>query len=153
MKKSSPLTTAYNMWVHYNGTCVHYALIIPYNSSWQQCCRLKLAEAFGWENPEGRSTWEFILPNILDKEVKVHLMQAMSGAKFSSKGMFYSYEKDSTRNREEFLEYISEDNSPEQVKLIRLHLDRYAAYLGGYEREERYDSEKWKKQLTKVTGD
>lgn len=158
MDKTSPLTTAYNMFVYYKGTCVHYAIIIPPNV-YNQCCRLKLAKAFGWENPEGVSSWEFILPDILDKDVKVRLMEHRAGAKFSPTAMFYTSQSKYTPldehifGREEFLEDVSKDNSPEQVKLVKNHLDRYAMYLGGYEVESRYDSTRWEKHLTELKRD
>ena len=147
MKKSSPLTTAYDMFVHYNGNCMHYAIIFPPNNF--QCCRLKLAKAFGWENPGDSSSWEFILPNILDREVKVHLMEHKAGAMFSPKEMFYTSQSKYTPLNEhkfgsqEFLELASKNNSSEQVKLAMDHLWRYATYLGEYETESRYDSERW----------
>jgi len=157
MKKSPQLTTAYDMFVHYNGNCMHYAIIFP--PSFNQCCRLKLAKAFGWENPEDVSSWEFILPNILDREVKVHLMEHKAGAMFSPKEMFYTSQSSRTPLNEhkfgsqELREYAYENNSREQVRLVMHHLFRYATYLGGCEIESRYDSERWQKHLTKVTGD
>ncbi len=158
MEKSSPLTTAYNMFVHYKGTCVHFAIIVPPNVL-DQCCRLKLAKAFGWENPEDVSSWEFMLPDILDGDVKVHLMEHRAGARFSPTDMFYTSQSKYTSldkhifGREEFLEDISKDNSPEQVKLVMRHLERYAMYLGTYEKKSTYNSMRWNKYLTELKRD
>jgi len=150
MEKSSRLTTAYDMWVWYKKQLTHYALIIPPDSL-DQSCRLKLAKAFGWENPEDRSSWEFTLPNILNSKVEVHLMKADSGVKFSPENLFRHYKKHHIYNRDEFiLEIITDGNTPEQVKLVKKHLDTYSMYLGGVERNSKYDSERWEKQIAKL---
>ena len=148
-EKSSPLTTAMNMWVHYKGVCYHYALILP-PEIYMQSCRAKLAKAFGWENPTGVSSWEFILPKVLDEDIKVHLMQATTGTYIHGKGylekeLYADYRED----RDMLLEDIDiADESKEYF--VRCHLDRFALYLGTPERESRYDSTRWEKYLKKL---
>tara|TARA_B110000858_G_scaffold188471_1_gene234043 strand:+ start:2076 stop:2546 length:471 start_codon:yes stop_codon:yes gene_type:complete len=146
-EKSSPLTTAMNMWVHYKGVCYHYALILP-PEIYMQSCRARLAKAFGWENPTGVSSWEFILPKVLDEDIKVHLMQAITGAYIHGKGYL---DKELYADRKQDRDMLLKDIADESKRqFVRRHLDRFAHYLGTPERESRYDSTKWENYLKRL---
>ena len=149
-EKSSPLTTAMNMWVHYKGACYHYALILPPEIH-TQSCRAKLAKAFGWENPTGVSSWEFILPKVLAHDIKVHLMQATLGAYIHGKGYLdKELYADREQNRDMFLRDINAECDEDTKAFVRRHLDRFANYLGTFERESKYDSTKWENYLKRL---
>ncbi len=145
-EKSSPLTTAMNMWVHYKGICYHYALILP-PEIYLQSCRAKLAKTFGWENPPGVSSWEFVLPKVLDDDVKVHLMQAATGAYIHGKGYL---EKELYADRAENRDMLLKDIDDENKDYVRRHLDRFAHYLGIPERPSMYDSTRWENYHKKL---
>ena len=151
-QKSSPLTTAMNMWVHYKGVCYHYALILPPEIH-MQSCRARLAKTFGWENPTGVSSWEFILPKVLDEDIKVHLMQATTGAYIHGKGYL---DKELYADREQDRDMLLKDIDAEYDEgydreyFVRRHLDRFAHYLGTPERESKYDSTRWENYLKRL---
>lgn len=154
IEKSSPLVKAMNMFVYYgDNVWYHYAIILPPEIR-EQTCRARLAQSLGWTNPQGVSSWEFILPKVLDKDVKVHLMEAVGGGYHNSQdlreGCIDNLHFHKERNCDMFKKDIKVFNDSKVVTFVLRQLNYFVYAIGSTERENKYNPERWDRMFKRT---